>query len=140
MSDSVVSSSQSDLVNLEADESVLGNVQYSWLDWWVWLLVGVVLLPVYGLGLIPLFLVYRWKSKSGCIITNYRIVRSKAGLFSTKTTEVRMADIRSITTYQGFRGGGVTVDNGATELSIPVTNPKEMVDVIREQQNKIDPQ
>jgi len=140
MSDSVVSGSQSNLVNLEPDERVLGNVEYSWFDWWAWILAGLLLLPLWGIGLLPLALVYQWRKKSGCVITNYRVVRSKAGLFSTETTEVRMSDIRSLSTTQGFRGGGVTVDNCATALTIPVTNPKEMVDVIREQQNKMEEQ
>jgi hypothetical protein len=140
MSGPVVSKQQSDLVNLEADERILGNVEYSWLDWLGWLLAGLILIPVFGIGLVLLFLVYRSKSKSGCVITNQRVVRSKAGLLSTKTTEVRMSDIRSLTTYNSWRSGGVSIDNGATELSVPVSNPQEMVNVIREQQNKMEAQ
>jgi len=136
MSDAVVSKQQSDLVNLEVEERILGNVEYSWFDWLGWLLIGIILTP-FGIGLVVLFLVYRSKSKSGCVITNQRVVRSKAGLLSTKTTEVRMSDVRSLTTYNSWRSGGVSIDNGATELSVPVTNPQEMVNVIRKQQNKM---
>lgn len=132
----LVSDAQADLANLEPDESVLGNVEYGWWSYAMWIIIGVLTTPLL-IGFLILGLVYRAKKRSGCVITNHRIVQSKAGLLSLTTNEVRMSQIRRISTYEAFLGGsGVKVDAGAGGLRIPVTNPREMANAIREQKNK----
>jgi hypothetical protein len=136
MSTTEVNEAQADLVTLQDNERVLGNVSFSWWGWWKEILAGLISIPLLGLGLIILYLAYKSKKKSGCVITNQRIVHSIGGLISVETTEVQMKDIRSISTYEGLFAGGVKVDTGAGEIAIGVTNPREMASVIRKQKNK----
>jgi len=91
---------------------------------------------LYGLGLIVLFYVYQKKKKSGCVITNQRVVQTRGGLFSTETREIRIDDIRSISTYSGLTAGGVKLETGVGEIKVNAVNPREIADVIREEKNR----
>ncbi|WP_394324778.1 PH domain-containing protein [Haloferax sp. ATB1] len=82
------------------------------------------------------FLTWRAKNKSGCVVTNQRVIHTKAGLLSARTNEVRMKDIRSISTFEGLISGGVRLETGGGNIDIGVRNVREMVEVIRSQKNK----
>lgn len=153
---------QANLISLGDDEKVLGNVVFYWLHWSEELF-GAALLFLFGLswmavgdefsvppagGIVPivlavgtLFLVYRAKERSGCLVTNKRIVLSEAGLLANQTKEVRLSDIRSIMTAQsGMQSvlgtGSVKVDTGAGQISIGARNSNELAKVIRREKNK----
>jgi hypothetical protein len=136
MSSGEINQAQADLISLQSDEQFLGNVSFHWFGWWTYILAGLLLIPVFGIGLVILYLVYRAKKKSGCVVTSERIVHTKAGLLSAETIEVRMSDVRSISTFEGVFRGGVKVDTGAGEIAIGVTNPREMASVLREEKNR----
>jgi len=150
---------QADLVSLRDDERVLGNVVFYWTNWWTQIVFailifffGLVLVFVGGgpailgfsfivFSLVILFLTYRAKEKSGCLVTNKRIVLSKAGLVSNQTKEVRMNDIKSIITSQSgtqsvLGRGSVRVKTGAGEISIGAGNINELAEVIRREKNR----
>ncbi|AKU09881.1 hypothetical protein [Haloferax gibbonsii] len=135
--DRVVSSQQAALAHLEGDEEVLGSVDFSWLSFWRYLLIGLLLTPI-GVGLLIFPLVYRAKKKSGCMITTRRIIHTESSLFSSATREVQIKDIRSISNVDGLVGGGVRVDTGGGHIQIGVRNSAEMMNVIREQMRRIE--
>mgnify|MGYP000530740614 CR=1 FL=1 len=134
-----VSSAQTTLAHLEEGEEVLGNISYGWSSYLRLIILGIITAPIL-IGLVILLHVYQAKRKSGCVVTNYRVVQTTGGLFSSETTEIRLEDIRSISTYDSFGSGGVKLDTGAGEISVGATNPREMANVIREQKNKRDNQ
>jgi len=150
---------QADLVSLRDDERVLGNVVFYWTNWWTQIVFAIFIfffglflvasgstLTILGflfiaLSLVILFLTYRAKEKSGCLVTNKRIVLSKAGLVSNQTKEVRMSDIRSIITSQSgtqsvLGRGSVRVKTGAGEISVDAGNINELAEVIRREKNR----
>lgn len=133
-----VSDRQADIAHLEEGEEILGNVEYPWSGWMLTVLIGILLIPL-GVGLVLLYLVYRAKEKSGCLVTNRRIVHTEAGLFGSQTHEIKIGDIRSISTYENLLGGGgIALDTGAGEVRINLSNPRAMVNVIREEMNRWD--
>ncbi len=133
-----VSSAQAELAHLEDGEEILGNVAYGWSSWSRLIIVGLITAP-FLIGIVILLHVYQAKRKSGCVVTNYRIVQTTGGLLSSQTHEIRMEDIRSISTYNSaISGGGVRLDTGAGEISIGTTNPRELANTVREQKNRRD--
>ncbi|MFC7202341.1 PH domain-containing protein [Haloferax namakaokahaiae] len=136
MSQRDIPQAQADLVSLHEGEEVLGTVSFHWLNWLGQIVIGLVALPLFGLGLPVLFLVHRAWKKSGCIVTDKRIIHMMADIGSVETIEIRWDDIRSISTYEAFGGGGVKLDTGAGEIAIKVTNPREMASVLREEMNR----
>jgi uncharacterized membrane protein YdbT with pleckstrin-like domain len=63
--------------------------------------VGVVLIFLYGIGLVFLFVVWLMK-RSNRLILDKRSVIQKEGVFSQKTSEVRYRDIRNIQVSKPF--------------------------------------
>jgi len=154
--------SVSDLTLLE-DEHVLKNVQPSWSNWWL-LLVVVVGITLLGLGALTggeiggafilfvigglLYLYVRFaRKRSRYIVTNQR-VKKRVGLARRSTGETRIADIRGLSTQQGllerFIGkGSVLIDSGAAagKLQIKgVANHDSLANTIREQQQRLEKQ
>lgn len=100
---------------------------------------GALLSVIWG------FVLFAWiyirQRGSGFVITDQRIVRSKRGLFNSRSKEVRMEDIRSIETagtgaLSIFQGGGIRVKTGAGQLDIPAADVNNLSEVIRGQKNK----
>jgi len=89
--------------SLVARETVLHAARVSW--WWQFglLLLGIVLLPVVGLGLV--FLVAAWiKVKSTEIaITNRRVI-AKFGFIRRHTVEINLEKVESLRVEQGLMG------------------------------------
>jgi uncharacterized membrane protein YdbT with pleckstrin-like domain len=94
-------------------EQVIYQAYLSMWSQFVLILVGIVLLPVFGVGL--LLLLWAWLK---CItteisITNKRII-SKVGIFNRSTMELRLDKIESIKVDQGIIGrilnfGSITI-------------------------------
>jgi uncharacterized membrane protein YdbT with pleckstrin-like domain len=94
-------------------ELVIYQAYLSMWSQFVLILVGIVLLPVFGVGL--LLLLWAWLK---CItteisVTNKRII-SKVGIFNRSTMELRLDKIESIKVDQGIMGrilnfGSITI-------------------------------
>lgn len=105
------------------------------------ILLGILLIPVLGIGLIVLL--WEWIAvRSACYVaTNTRIV-AKTGWLNTRQIEVRIDDIRGIsvkrTLMQRILGiGDVAVGTSATEgveiVMRGVVNPEEFVRNVNKQ-------
>lgn len=148
-------------ITLLEGEEVLKNELPSWVNWWVLLLVaavialvgvvaildgdfvgGLIILLVAG---IPYTYVRYVRKRSRYIVTNQRVKKS-VGLVRKSTGEVRIADIRGLSTQQGLierlvGKGSVLIDSGAAagKLGIQgVADPQDLAATIREQQRRIE--
>lgn len=124
----MVNELQSEVASIAKDEEILGYVEPTWWSWFWWLLIGLATCWLL-VGLVIWYLVYRAKQKSGSIITDKRIIQTRAGLLSDRTDEVW---VRGISTTKRFFGGGyVTVYTGAVDVDIASTDIREVASVIR---------
>lgn len=159
--DQLVSGQSMKGITLLEDEQVLKNELPSWINWWI-LLVPAVVIALVGLvaildgdfvgGLIilliagiPVSYVRYARKRSRYIVTNQRVKKS-VGLIRKSTGEVRIADIRGLSTNQGplerlVGKGSVLIDSGASagKLGIQgVADPQGIAASIREQQRRIE--
>lgn len=79
----------------------------------VLILVGIILLPLFGLGLLLLFWAWLICRTTELAITNKRII-SKSGIIQRTTMELRLDKIESIKVDQGLMGrmlnfGSITI-------------------------------
>lgn len=148
-------------INLLEGEEVLKNELPSWVNWWI-LLIPAAVIAIVGViafisgdfagGLIilliagiPISYVRYARRQSRYIVTNQRVKKS-VGLLRKSTGEVRIADIRGLSTEQGLLErlvgkGSVLIDSGAAagKLGIQgVANPQDVAATIREQQRRIE--
>lgn len=148
-------------ITLLEGERVLKNELPSWVNWWILLvpaalvaLVGllVILGGDFGSGLvfllvagIPIAYVRTARKRSRYIVTNQRVKKS-VGLLRKSTGEVRIADIRGLSTNQSLlerlvNKGSVLIDSGASagKLGIKgVADPQGLAAAIREQQRRVE--
>lgn len=148
-------------ITLLEDETVLKNKLPSWVNWWVVLAPGVIVGLValvaflsgdFGSGFVLLliaaipFLYVRYaRKRSRYVVTNQRVKKS-VGLLKKSTGEVRIADIRGLSTHQGVLErlvgkGSVLIDTGAAagKLGIQgVSEPQDLAATIRQQQRRIE--
>lgn len=150
-------------ITLLEGEQVLKNELPSWVNWWV-LLVPAVVIALVGLiaivdgdfvgGVIiliiagvPVSYVRFARRRSRYIVTNQRVKKS-VGIVRKSTGEVRIADIRGLSTNQGLLErlvgkGSVLIDSGAAagKLGIQgVADPQDLAATIRQQQQRIEEQ
>lgn len=148
-------------ISLLEGEEVLKNELPSWVNWWI-LLVPAAIIALVGIvailsgdfagGLIillvagiPVSYVRYARRRSRYIVTNQRVKKS-VGLLRKSTGEVRIADIRGLSTEQGLLErlvgkGSVLIDSGAAagKLGIQgVADPQDVAATIREQQRRIE--
>ncbi|HKB84445.1 MAG TPA: PH domain-containing protein [Burkholderiales bacterium] len=85
------------------DERVVYRARISKWSLWPFILLGLVLLPVYGIGL--LFWLWAWivYSTTELAITNKRVI-AKTGLIQRHTIEMFLEKIESIQVDQGVLG------------------------------------
>lgn len=148
-------------ITLLEDEEVLKNELPAWINWWV-LLVPAAIIALIGLvavvdgdvaggiiilliAAIPIAYIRTARKRSRYIVTNQRVKKS-VGLLRRSTGEVRIADIRGLSTNQGLLErivgkGSVLIDTGAStgKLGIQgVSDPQGLAATIREQQRRIE--
>ena len=95
--------------NLSAGERVIHQGELHWAIF----LPGIILLPLYGIGVIFLILAYVRKISTEMAVTNKRVI-IKDGFISRRTIEMNLAKIENIGIDQGIVGrlldyGTVTV-------------------------------
>ncbi len=88
---------------LAKDEQIVHIGHISLWSLWHLILLGVVLLPAFGIGLIPLAIAYvRYKSTELAVTTRRVIV--KTGFVSRQTVEINLNKVESIQVNQGVLG------------------------------------
>jgi len=94
-------------------ELVIYQAYLSMWSQFVLILVGIVLLPVFGVGLFLLLWAWLKCITTEISVTNKRII-SKVGIFNRSTMELRLDKIESIKVDQGIMGrilnfGSITI-------------------------------
>ncbi|KAB2325673.1 PH domain-containing protein [Betaproteobacteria bacterium SCN1] len=91
---------------------------------------GVLLLPVFGLGLIFLAMAYIKYKTTELAITNKRVI-AKFGFVSRRTVEINLNKVESIQVDQGLLGRifdfGTLVISGAGEPQAPIPGISEPI-------------
>ena len=111
--------------NLLAGETVVQRAHVSLWSMWHWIALGVILLPVFGLGLV--FLVRAWilYRSTEFAVTDKRII-AKTGLISRSTAEMFLDKVESLQVEQTVMGrvlgyGTVTIRGTGATLE-PIKN------------------
>ena len=107
----------------------LGRVS-AWSQFWMWVL-GVLLLPVFGLGLVPLVIGWINIRTTELAVTERRVI-AKFGLIRRDTIEIKVERIESVQVNQSVLGRllnfGTIVFSGAgtPQLTVPdIAEPLE---------------
>ena len=110
--------------NLSRNEEIVFRAKISWLSALVPLLLGAILLPLFGVGLVIIVPVVISRLTTELALTNQRII-SKMGFISRQTVELRNEKIESIEVSQSVLGrilgyGSVSArGTGGTATLIP---------------------
>ena len=88
---------------LTQDERVLHEAHVSWWSLWVPLLLGAVLLPAFGLGLLLWGYAYVKYKTTELAVTNKRVI-VKQGFISRQTIEININKVESIQVDQTVMG------------------------------------
>ncbi len=115
--------------NLGAGEEVISRATVTWFSVLLPLILGVLLLPFYGFGLIIIIPCVLKITSTELALTNKRIV-AKFGFIRRETVELRLERVESISVSQGIFGrifnyGSIVVKgSGGTGAPIPyIKNP-----------------
>jgi uncharacterized membrane protein YdbT with pleckstrin-like domain len=104
----------------------LGRVS-AWSQFWMWVL-GVLLLPVFGLGLVPLAIAWINIRTTELAVTERRVI-AKFGLIRRDTIEIKVERIESVQVNQSVMGRllgfGTIVFSGAGTPQLTVPNIAE---------------
>ena len=88
---------------LVKDERIVHVGHLSLWSFWHLIALGIVLLPAFGIGLVPLVMAYvRYKSTELAVTTKRVIV--KHGFISRQTVEINLGKVESIQVDQGVLG------------------------------------
>jgi uncharacterized membrane protein YdbT with pleckstrin-like domain len=131
-------------VTLLDDERLLYDLQPAWSNWADLLVLGTVLLPLFGAGLVLYALVWLDRRHTRYVATNQRLI-SQYGTFSVRTTEYRIAALRAVYTKTGFverfRGLGTVAfrTDGSSAMSFSgIPNYEEVADAVRNRQRELE--
>lgn len=109
--------------NLLKDEIIQHEAKVSLWSFFVHILFGIVLLPVYGLGLLIFLYIFITYKTTELAITNKRIV-AKFGFISRDTIEIKLDKVESVQVNQGIFGRifgfGSIIVSGAGNPQAPV--------------------
>lgn len=113
---------------LNPGERILHSGQVSgWSQFWLWVL-GAVLMPFFGLGLIPLAIGWINLKTTELAVTERRVI-AKFGLVSRETIEIKVERIESLQVNQSVMGRllgfGTIVFSGAGTPQLTVPNIKD---------------
>ena len=100
--------------SLTRNESVISRAQTSWIPTIIPVIIGILLLPFYGLGLLIIIPVLLRVWSTELALTNQRVI-AKVGLIRRNTVELRIDKVESLGIHQGILGrifNGVRLENG----------------------------
>jgi uncharacterized membrane protein YdbT with pleckstrin-like domain len=127
-------------VTLLDDERVRYDLQPAWSNWADLLVLGTVLLAVFGVGLILYGAVWLERHHTRYVVTDQRLI-AQYGMLSVRTTEYRIAALQAVYTETGLferlRGLGTVAfrTGGSSVLSFSgIPNYEAVADAVRERQ------
>jgi membrane protein YdbS with pleckstrin-like domain len=131
-------------VSLLDDERVRYDLRPAWSNWAGPLVLGTVLLPLFGAGLLLYALVWLDRRHARYVVTNHRVI-SQYGTLSVRTTEYRIAALRAVYTETGLverlRGLGTVAfrTDGSSVMSFSgIANYEAVADAVRERQRELE--
>ncbi|WP_254535262.1 PH domain-containing protein [Halomarina litorea] len=109
-------------ITLLDGEDIQHDLRPRWSKWFWSLIIGLCTLPV-GIGIVPLFFVYRARKKTRYLITTDRVIVKKGGWTGTSTEEFQIDQIKRVKSSRGLGerllgGGTLILDMGADELRL----------------------
>ena len=111
--------------SLTSGEQVLYRETISNWSQFLYYVLALVLLPLYGIGLLFLIPPYINKISTELAITNKRVI-AKFGFISRKTVEINISKVESIQVHQDILGRlcnyGTIIISGAGNPQAPITN------------------
>lgn len=117
--------------NLARDEKILERAHVSWLSQIGYIILGILLLPLAGIGLIFILMAVINVWTTELAITNRRII-AKTGLIRRNTIELKVNRVESLGVDQGILGrifnfGSIVVSGtGGSNAPIPfISKPLE---------------
>jgi uncharacterized membrane protein YdbT with pleckstrin-like domain len=118
-----------------ADRTLWVGHPSHWHYFWRWVL-GVLFLPVFGLGLIWIVSIFWGRARRTYIVTGRRVM-FEWGVLVKSTTEIRIKDIRSINVFKsgiaGFMGfGSIEFASAAADRAEVVFRNVAMPDAVRD--------
>lgn len=132
------------LLSATEEEQVIISCRPSAIDYLFWIILGVITIPVYGIGLLFLLYVLISIYSVSYQITTLRIVVQR-GLFSNSQSEIWIKDIRGLFLQQGawqcvVGTGNIKIGTAATagiEIWITsISNPQEVIERINMLRNQ----
>ena len=113
--------------SLTRNESVISRAQTSWIPTIIPVIIGILLLPFYGLGLLIIIPVLLRVWSTELALTNQRVI-AKVGLIRRNTVELRIDKVESLGIHQGILGRifnyGAIVIKGTGVTNTPIPNIK----------------
>ena len=113
--------------SLTRNESVISRAQTSWIPTIIPVIIGILLLPFYGLGLLIIVPVLLRVWSTELALTNQRVI-AKVGLIRRNTVELRIDKVESLGIHQGILGRifnyGSIVIKGTGGTNTPIPNIK----------------
>lgn len=111
--------------SLIKDEKIVYRAHISLWSLSLLIIVGIILLPAYFIGAIPLIWVVIYYKSTEIAMTNKRVI-AKFGFISRSTVEINLSKIESIQVHQGIFGRifdyGTLIISGAGSPKAPIPN------------------
>ncbi len=110
--------------SLTRNETVISRAQTSWFSTIIPVIIGILLLPFCGLGLLIIIPVLFRVWTTELALTNQRVI-AKVGLIRRNTVELRLDKVESLGVHQGILGrifnyGSIVIKGtGGTHTPIP---------------------
>jgi uncharacterized membrane protein YdbT with pleckstrin-like domain len=108
---------------LTSDERVMYKENISMWSQMLFFILGVILIPLFGLGLIFFLVAYINYKSTELAVTNKRVI-AKFGFISRKTVEINIKKVESIQVNQGVVGRicnyGTLIISGAGNPQAPI--------------------
>lgn len=112
----------------------------AWINYIVWIILGIILLFAYGAGLLVFVIIWLARISKTYTVTTKRVIARK-GIIARDVHEIDIKDIRSIYLKQGiigriFKVGALEIGTAGTagvEVSIiGIKNPKDLKEKIQQ--------
>ncbi len=114
--------------SLTRNETIINRAQVSWVPTIIPIIIGILLLPLYGIGLLIIIPIVLRVFSTELALTNQRII-AKTGLIRRNTVELRLEKVESLGIHQGIIGRifnyGSVVVRGTGGTNTPIPNIKD---------------
>ncbi|CAG2126851.1 hypothetical protein LMG31506_00204 [Cupriavidus yeoncheonensis] len=111
--------------NLGAGESVVREAKTSWIPYLPAVVLGIITLPVFGLGLLIIIAIWLTIWSTELAVTNRKVV-AKVGFIRRDTIEMRLGKVESVQVKQSLFGRmfnyGTIIISGAGNPQAPIRN------------------